>query len=74
MSAPILRKGDVIHLAIPYGNGEAPTSVEEGQRQAQEMAERLASNYAAMGVTVAFWNASNALTYPIVVAVFREYA
>jgi len=36
------------------------------------MAVQLTENYAAMGVTVAFWTATTNLSHPVVVAVFRK--
>lgn len=36
------------------------------------MAVQLTENYAAMGVTVAFWTATTSLSHPVVVAVFRQ--
>ena len=74
MSAPFLRRGDKIHLAVPYGDGRPGLTVPDAQEQARQMAETLSRNYAEMGVTVVFWNGSNALTQPVVVAVFREEA
>lgn len=71
MSAPILRRGDTIHLAVPIDNtltGEALRA--EGRRL---NAEFLAM-YAEYGVHIASLACNGRLTAPVVVAVFRPAA
>lgn len=63
-----LYPGDKIHLAVPVSAGY-PADV---RAEAREMAVQLTENYAAMGVTVAFWTATTNLSHPVVVAVFRK--
>ena len=69
MSAPILRPGDHIHLALPLG-GPWPDSVakEEAERQHKEFV----ASYARYGVTLATVSFNSQIAAPVVVAIFRS--
>ena len=65
----ILKRGDRIHIAFPV---DGNVTSEEAMKQALHRKEELTATYAKQGVTVVRWNAHNALTHPVVVAVFRD--
>ena len=69
MSAPILRPGDVIHLALPLDPQMPP---ELARERAQADGAEQAEFYARFGVTVAQTSSCPLLAYPVVVAVFRK--
>jgi hypothetical protein len=68
VSAPILRRGDRIHLAFPALPGDSEAS----GRQVARDAVVLTDMYAKVGVHVEIWSANSALSHPTVVAVFRD--
>jgi hypothetical protein len=65
----VLRRGDRIHIALPI----SPTLYGDQLRvKLNEDAATLATQYAAQGVTIAYWTAHTACTHPHIVAVFRD--
>jgi len=59
-----LQPGDKIFLAFPLNlDGDAP-----------DLYRFYKNEFAKQGVEVVFWASNSALTHPVVVAVFRNYA
>lgn len=69
MSAPILQRGDAIHLALPITSGLYGSDLRDEANRSS--AEQVAF-YATMGVTVAQTTWSTGLSAPVIVAVFRQ--
>lgn len=68
MSAPILRRGDVIHLALPI----SPALYDDRLRKQIAEDQRLYNEgYSRFGVTIGTFTHHSSLTVPTVVAIFR---
>lgn len=61
-----LRRGDVIHLAVPLNTGPG------GENETRNLVDQVTQNYARQGVHVAVWTAGTLTAHATVVAVFRE--
>lgn len=60
-----LRKGDIIHLALPR-------FTDETDAEAAASVRRVVAFYASQGITVALTSSSTLLAHPYVVAVWRR--
>lgn len=69
MSAPILQRGDRIHLAFPISPMLSGT---EREAKMAGDAEAFVREFERQGVTVTSWTAHSSLTHPVIVAVFRS--
>lgn len=71
VNVPVLRRGDRIHLVVP-ANGMRPLLPEARLAELERRVEVYRAEYATVGVGIFAWSASDTVSYPVIVAVWRE--